>query len=217
LPYTNAKKLSMLTLNALALWTLDQNIFRLIHVDLHRDFLDPIMLIITYTGDGHIQIPILLFLAINKKTRAYGLAMIAAFCTAGILRIIVKQIVDRPRPSNLDFANPLTWPGGFPGGPEGWLGKTFDVIPYGNSSFPSGHSTTSFAMAFMLAWMVYRTENAWIGWLAALWATLVGLSRIYVGVHYPGDVIAAAALSGIVTSALYLFWKSKNWLPRHVE
>lgn len=199
----------MLILNLLSFWALDQNLFRSIHVGLHRDFLDPIMLLITYTGDGHIQIPVLIFLAVNKKTRTAGLAMIASFLVAGGLRLVIKDMVSRPRPSNFDWATPISWPGGMPG----WLGNTFDIIPYGNSSFPSGHSTTSFAIAFMLAWLVYKTEYAWFGWAACIWAFLVGLSRIYIGVHYPGDVLGGAALAAICASGLYLFWHSKGWMP----
>lgn len=167
------------------------------------------MLLITYTGDGHIQIPVLIFLAVNKKTRTAGIALIASFLVSGGLRLLIKDLVDRPRPSNFEWATPLTWPGGMPG----WLGRTFDVIPYGNSSFPSGHSTTSFAIAFMLAWLVYKTEYAWIGWATCLWAFLVGLSRVYIGVHYPGDVLGGAALAAIAASGLYLFWHSKGWMP----
>jgi membrane-associated phospholipid phosphatase len=205
----------MSILNTLALWSIDQELFRAIHIGLHRDFLDRIMLLLSYTGDGHIQIPVILFLAINKKTRTTGLAVIASFILAGGIRLIIKDMVSRPRPSNLEWAHPITWPGGFPSGPNGWLSQTFDVIPYGNSSFPSGHTTTSFAIALIIAWIVYKTEYAWVGWATCIWATLVGLSRIYIGVHYPGDVLAAISLSAVCSTGIYLFWQSKGWLPTH--
>lgn len=193
----------------LALAHLDREIFRIVHVDLHREWLDPLMLVITYTGDGHIQIPALLLCLAFKNIRPYAAAAIAAFCAAGILRIVVKTIVDRQRPTNLDFTDPVTWPGGLPG----WFGRTFDVVPFGDNSFPSGHATTAFAIAFMVAWLLKGTDTAWLGWLLSLWATLVAFSRIYIGVHYPADILAAAALAAATTSALFLLWQAKNWLP----
>src|SRR5690606_14872840 len=95
--------------------------------------------------------------------------------------------------------------------------KTFDIVPYGDTSFPSGHSTTSFAIAFMLAWMRYQTPKRRIGWLAVLWASLVGFSRSCICVHYPADVIAAVALSAVVTSAMYLLWVKKGWIAPAVQ
>ncbi len=202
----------MSILNLLTLWTWDRELFRAIHIGMHRDFLDRIMLIISYSGDGNIQIPILVIFLISKKTRKAALAVLACYVLAGGLRLILKEIISRPRPSNYDWAQPLSWPGGMPGGPDGWMSRTFDVIPYGNSSFPSGHTTTSFAIAFMIGWIVYKTEYAWIGWAAFTWACLVGLSRVYIGVHYPADIIAAIALSGICATLLNMLWQSKGWL-----
>jgi undecaprenyl-diphosphatase len=56
-------------------------------------------------------------------------------------------------------------------------------------SFPSGHATVSFACATVLALAVPR-----LAWLLFLLAGLIAFSRVYVGVHYPGDVLAGAIL-----------------------
>lgn len=203
----------MWTLSAIAALNPDAALYRLIHVNLHRDWLDPIMLLITYTGDGHIQIPLMLALILFRRTRLYGLSLAAAFAGCGIVRLLIKDVISRERPTNYAFSNPVTWPGGMPD----WLARTFDIVPYGDTSFPSGHSTTTFAMAFMLAWMLYRTRNRWIGWLAVGYAVLVGFSRVYIGVHYPGDVLAAAALAAAVTSAMYLLWVKKGWINPAIQ
>jgi undecaprenyl-diphosphatase len=65
------------------------------------------------------------------------------------------------------------------------------------SSFPSGHSSSSFACAFVLSRFAPRLTVP----LFAL-AALIGFSRIYVGVHYPLDVLAGAILGLVVATAL---------------
>ena len=65
------------------------------------------------------------------------------------------------------------------------------------SSFPSGHTSSSFACAFVLARLAPRLSVP----LFAL-AALIGFSRIYVGVHYPLDVLAGAVLGLLVAIAL---------------
>jgi undecaprenyl-diphosphatase len=64
-------------------------------------------------------------------------------------------------------------------------------------SFPSGHATVSFACATVLALAVPRLAP----WLYVL-AALVAFSRVYVGVHYPGDVVAGAVLGVVLATAL---------------
>ena len=62
-----------------------------------------------------------------------------------------------------------------------------------SSSFPAGHAATAFAGAVLLAMLAARLAPAFL-----LLATLIGLSRIYDGVHYPTDVLAGAALGALV-------------------
>ncbi|MCE1255030.1 MAG: phosphatase PAP2 family protein [Anaerolineae bacterium] len=61
-------------------------------------------------------------------------------------------------------------------------------------SFPSGHATR----AFMLAFMAWGLGPLWFAILLALWAPLVSLARVYVGVHYFSDVLAGALLGILI-------------------
>jgi len=220
------------------LWQWDQDIFRAIHVGLHRVWLDPLMVAITFTGLGYPQIAWLLLAIFRRKLDSrlllgliFGVAVALGFveksplafaaallgsalvlvlrrpvaaCAlwalilSGALRIAVVPLVGRQRPSNFEFATPLE-----------------DI--HGFSSFPSGHTTTTFAIATVVTWCCARTEESWLAWTTVAWACLVGFSRIYVGVHYPLDVIAGAAFGIGVGSALYWFWQSKGWFDQAMK
>ncbi len=104
---------------------------------------------------------------------------------ADLISLVLKSTVDRQRPyETLAEADPLL------------------RASVGNS-FPSGHAATSFAGAVILAYLLPRALPALL-----LLATLVAVSRVYVGVHYPLDILAGAALgalvAGIVMAALRL-------------
>ena len=77
------------------------------------------------------------------------------------------------------------------------------LVPAGGYSFPSGHATATAALFFTLA-LVYcrhsgsRSGRVLVLSIAALLALLVGISRVYLGVHYPSDVVAGWAAGGLL-------------------
>ena len=81
-------------------------------------------------------------------------------------------------------------------------------------SFVSSHATNSFGIAAIL-WLTLRKQFAWMGIFFA-WATLFSFTRIYLGVHYPGDVLCGALLGTAI--AYFIYWLAKkikpDWLPQ---
>jgi undecaprenyl-diphosphatase len=139
----------------------------------HRyDWLDPIFVGASWIGSYG-----LVWMAIAAVywwvTRKPYLLMAVAGCIAlaEILNYGLKLLIDRERPP-ASFAEPETL-----------------VHTPGTPSFPSGHSVT----AFLGATLISFSRARWAIWLYLL-AALIAWSRVYVGVHYPLDVLAGAAL-----------------------
>ena len=119
-----------------------------------------------------------------RRTRRAGVLALAAIAVGFVCtNLILKNLIARPRPW-LDVA-----------------GLTYLVIEKDPSSFPSGHTCAAFAFAGG----VWRgAPRRWMGWTALVLAVLMGLSRLYVGVHYPSDVLAGALVGAL--SALVAIW-----------
>jgi len=107
----------------------------------------------------------------------------ATIAVSGILAQVIKHLVGRSRPRL------LATDGAF----------RFHPLSFHNvlASFPSGHTTSAFAAAVALGFMVPR----WRGMFLAF-ALLIGLSRILVGAHFPSDVVGGAALGSLVALAV---------------
>ncbi len=147
----------------------------------HRvDALDPLFVGLSRLGTtGFIWI-VLALLAAFLWRRPYALAyVLVAVLTADLVALGLKQLTARPRPS-------VTYDE-----PEALVRTPLDL------SFPSGHAATSFAAAAVLS----RYERTAAVPLFVL-AIAIAWSRVYVGVHYPSDVLAGAVLGVLVATAL---------------
>lgn len=146
-----------------------------------RGFMDGFWVLITSLADkGWFWILIALVLLIFKKTRTAGIMVLVSLIINHILtNEILKDLFGRPRPYTVS-------------------GELTTLIKQLSSySFPSGHTSTSFAAAFVMLRMLPKK----FGIPALVLATMVGFSRLYVGVHYPTDV-----LGGIVVGFMCSVW-----------
>lgn len=160
---------------------LDGTILLWIQEFIRSPLLTPAAVAVTTLGNaGVIWILISCGLLIPKKTRMTGVICIVSLLGSLIINNgILKNLVARARPyESLEALVPL-------------IAAPWDY------SFPSGHAGSSFACA----WVLFRRLPRTYGVPAVILASLIALSRLYVGVHYPSDVIAGA-VSGILISYL---------------
>ena len=74
----------------------------------------------------------------------------------------------------------------------------------GKYGFVSSHASNSFAIAIFLS---YLFKNKHFAYIALFWACIVSYSRVYLGVHYPGDIIAGAVLGIILGTGIFKLYK----------
>jgi len=76
----------------------------------------------------------------------------------------------------------------------------------GQFGFVSSHATNCFSLAVFTG-LLLRSRYKYMLYLMLFWAALVSYSRVYVGVHYPGDILGGAILGSIV--AIFVYWLMK--------
>ncbi|NLY45498.1 MAG: phosphatase PAP2 family protein [Tissierella sp.] len=158
----------------------DNYLIRLINDRIKNDFLDKFMYRVTDLGGAIFStvFSIILVLFGNATIRLIGLEALVVLGLSQIVVQSLKLILSRERPYTIiEHLN------------------TFG-ISLKDYSFPSGHTTASFSIATVLA---LNIPNVLL--LTYLIATIIGVSRIYLGVHYPTDVLAGIIL-GVGSSIL---------------
>ena len=178
-------------LTAIALWLntafagLDESVAIAVHklYELAPGFFTPFLTLITHMGKGGAFLILLSFvLMFFRPTRRFGTSMLLGLAIGALItNIAVKPLVARPRP--------YTWEGSVY--QQFWmqLGRHMES----DKSFPSGHTTA--AMAASTA--VFLRGRRKISWTAFLFAFLMGVSRIYLSVHYTTDVLGGFITGGI--------------------
>lgn len=153
-----------------------------------NDVLDTIFPLLTKAGDlGLIWIALGLALLLFRKTRVTGVLLLLSLALAHVLNtLVLKELFGRQRPF------------------EALEGVRLLITPPGEASFPSGHAATAFASSVVL---IYR-ERGLLRWLPCLLAILIAFSRIYVGVHYPLDVLGGAIVGTLIALLVSILAKT---------
>ncbi|HMM12228.1 MAG TPA: phosphatase PAP2 family protein [Bacteroidales bacterium] len=165
---------------------------------LHHPFLDPVMIFFSKRF-GWIPFYALLLAGLIRYKRWETLQIllftVLLIALTDQLSVWIKFQVARPRPCHNPVIQSLIHlPGGSCGGQFG---------------FVSSHAANTFGLAY---WIIkqFRPHIRQIGIIMFVWAGLVSYSRIYLGVHYPGDIIAGA-LTGLASG--WLVWRIYASLP----
>ena len=155
---------------------IDEVVYKFISTYFIRDNTIPVVKAITWFGSFLGVIFVTFLIVIFSKNWKLGIIIITNAVITSILNRILKNIIERPRPN------------GF------WL------IEESGYSFPSAHAMTSFAFYGLLIFIIYKVvKTLWLQRLSTIILSLliisVGMSRVFLGVHYTSDVLAGYLVS----------------------
>ena len=171
--------------------SIDSELFLFLN-GLHTDWLDPIMIAVTRMW---LWVPIYLLL-IYWVVKQYGkrcwwvflTVCLVVLCSDQLSAHVCKPLFHRLRPCfNVDFQDLIYLPQGHAGGQFG---------------FVSSHAANTFAFAAFLT-PVLSNYRPWAGITLYLWAFITSYSRIYIGFHYPADILCGALLGILVGLVLW--------------
>lgn len=116
--------------------------------------------------------------------------------TPGLITTIVKRLIGRGRPVLEESVGPFDFHG-------------IDFFDWTYQSFPSGHTTTAFALCFVVSFLFPRAFSGML-----LLAVLVALSRVVLGAHYPTDLAGGVLVGTLGAYAVRNVFASRGWLFR---
>ena len=163
----------------------DKKILYFINRNIKCKFLDKIMPLITELGGAIFTTGfVLMLISFGKnKLRLIGIEALISLSTSQLIVQILKKSLSRERPYNI-LKNI----------------NTFN-IKLKDYSFPSGHTTASFSIAMSLA-----INLPYLSYILLALAGIVGISRVYLGVHYPSDVLVGIFLGSITPIAIHPYF-----------
>ena len=167
----------------------DSYIYNLIS-SIKSNFMDIVFRTITKLGDEEVLIIIAIICLIFIKNRRIGGSIAINLASVGLINHLLKEIVQRPRP-------PIE----------------LRMVEESSFSFPSGHAMASMAFYGLIMYYIYKyvknkTVKNIICIILSVLILLVGISRIYLGVHYASDVLAGFLFS-IIYLVLYIIFVLK--------
>ena len=180
----------------LLVWRFDADILIFIQNYIRNDFLDAVFPFYTTLGeDGIIWIVIGLILLIPKKTRKCGIMVLAALLVMLVVNnLTLKKLFARTRPCYTEGIMHL-----FPG--------LVEIPKVTSFSFPSGHTTSAFSVAFT----IYKQHKK-LGIVAIVMAAIMAFTRLYVFVHFPTDIYGGIIVAAGI--AYFVYRMEKIITPR---
>lgn len=183
-----------------SLSAIDSRLFLFLN-GLHDDWLDPVMVSITEMWPWIPLYILWLYMAFKQYGKRGWLILLAVglvvLCSDQLSAHVCKPLFQRLRPCyDPELEGMIHLPKGLPGGHYG---------------FVSSHAANTFAVAAFLTGAL-RGKTHWVGWMLYGWAFISSYSRIYVGVHYPGDIIVGALLGVMIGLIL---WRLLDLVFKH--
>lgn len=171
---------------------LDNRVFLLFN-GLHSDYFDALMVMLT---GKFIWVPLYIAMAVALfMSRRAGTALALLIGVGLVIALTdysisswIRPYFSRMRPSNTD--NPISA-----------LGHVVDDYRGGDYGFPSCHAANSFALAVFMALVARRRLFTWF---IFIWAALHSYTRLYLGVHYPGDLIVGVLYGSLVAWLMFM-------------